>query len=443
MKILWTTYQFKREQIYNSHINSYINSYSDATHVSNSYSKALHFSTALWGYLCNKTSHTITMTLSFWVLLSPWCFIPWLPISKFEAILLATSVSHQNTQWRVVQVSLVFPCFPKMFWSFDTSSSPRKPGPQHSQVRAPWPLWRYWSSQTQVAPGWKETHAMLRWNQALQTNLSKTSCHLGTLLLDTSWYTVSVLLLVLVRLRNGSALRRRFFGPKKWSLFHLQVKVAVDHSRHQCITIDHSRLQMLKKPAENLRCTYCIWLPQSNNQLNNHPLAPEVSGSTCKPVDLFFYRAKKEAFKKNHSAQPPKIFQRSVENPMDKLRLNSIFTIRGTTPCCHSASRMRATLRASAIPRSWRCQISEALNIWWCHLCGDATHALQMEMNRWRWNIFQITGDLKISICLVLPLIPPTHKGFTYILCNQRCPNPARKSEVHASQRVCIYIYKV
>lgn len=229
--------------------------------------KALHFSTALWGYLCNKTSHTITMTLSFWVLLSPWCFIHWLPISKFEAILLATSVSHQNTQWRVVQVSLVFPCFPKMFWSFDTSSSPRKPGPQHSQVRAPWPLWRYWSSQTQVAPGWKETHAMLRWNQALQTNLSKTSCHLGTLLLDTSWYTVSVLLLVLVRLRNGSALSfRSFFGPKKWSLFHLQVKVAVDHSRHQCITIDHSRLQMLKKPAENLRCTYCIWLPQSNNQ---------------------------------------------------------------------------------------------------------------------------------------------------------------------------------
>ena len=224
VKILWTTYQFKREQIYNSHINSYINSYSDATHVSNSYSKALHFSTALWGYLCNKTSHTITMTLSFWVLLSPWCFIPWLPISKFEAILLATSVSHQNTQWRVVQVSLVFPCFPKMFWSFDTSSSPRKPGPQHSQVRAPWPLWRYWSSQTQVAPGWKETHAMLRWNQALQTNLSKTSCRLGTLILDTSWYTVSVLLLILVRLRNGSALRRSFFGPKKWSLFHLQVK---------------------------------------------------------------------------------------------------------------------------------------------------------------------------------------------------------------------------
>lgn len=75
--------------------------------------KALHFSIALWGYLCNKTSHTITMTLSFWVLLSPWCFIPWLPISKFEAILLATSVSRQNTQWRVVQVSLVFPCFPQ------------------------------------------------------------------------------------------------------------------------------------------------------------------------------------------------------------------------------------------------------------------------------------------------------------------------------------------
>lgn len=35
----------------------------------------------------------------------------------------------------------------------------------------------------------------------------------------------------------------------------------------------------------------------------------------------FFYRAKKEALKKNHSAQPPTIFQRSVENPW----LNSIF----------------------------------------------------------------------------------------------------------------------
>ena len=272
--------------------------------------KALHFSTALWGYLCNKTSHTITMTLSFWVLLSPWCFIPWLPISKFEAILLATSVSHQNTQWRVVQVSLVFPCFPKMFWSFDTSSSPRKPGPQHSQVRAPWPLWRYWSSQTQVAPGWKETHAMLRWNQALQTNLSKTSCHLGTLIIDTSWYTVSVLLLVLVRLRNGSALRRSFFGPKKWSLFHLQV----DHSRHHCITIEDwgskcskSRLKIwgvltvLDYPkATTINSTITLWHLKSLVQLANL---------------WFFYRAKKEALKKNHSAQPPKIFQRSVENP--------------------------------------------------------------------------------------------------------------------------------
>ena len=213
-----------------------------------------------------------------------------------------------------------------------------------------------------------------------------------------------------------------FVSPAGWSL-----KAPLHH--HWRL-----RLQMLKKPAENLRCTYCTWLPQSNNnQLNNHPLAPEVSGSTCKPV--IFLQGKEGSIKKKSLCAASKNFPEKCRKPMAKLRLNSIFIIRGTTPCCHSASRMRATLRASAIPRCW-----DALNIWWCHPSGDATHALQMEMNRWRWNIFQITGDLKISICLVLPLIPPTHKGFTYILCNQRCPNPARKSEVHGSQRVYIYI---
>ena len=318
MKILWTTYQFKREQIYNSHINSYINSYSDATHVSNSYSKALHFSTALWGYLCNKTSHTITMTLSFWVLLSPWCFIPWLPISKFEAILLATSVSHQNTQWRVVQVSLVFPCFPKMFWSFDTSSSPRKPGPQHSQVRAPWPLWRYWSSQTQVAPGWKETHAMLRWNQALQTNLSKTSCHLGTLLLDTSWYILIHCFSTVV----GGA-------PQEWKCSQTQFlwaekMVFVSPAGEGCCWSLKAPMHhhwSLKAPnAQKAGWKFEVYLlhlitPKQQQSTEQSPSGTWSLWFNLQTCD-FFNRAKKEAFySKITLAQPPKIFQRSVEKP--------------------------------------------------------------------------------------------------------------------------------
>ena len=227
-----------------------------------------------------------------------------------------------NMQRRAVSGFPCFPQIPNMFWIFDTSSSPRQlVGPQHSQVRAPWPLRRYWSSQIQVAPSrnkaWKETHAALKSN----TRNNPKSKH------SISWhskafyfFTVSVLSLVLARLRNGSALRRSFFGLKRWSSFHL-VKFAalITQGIHHLLVIEAPNAQ---KNWLKIWGVLDSWKQNKNKTATNnstwpshHPLAPEVSGSTCKPV----IQGQKEPLKKP-TLRSLQIFSTSREKSKEKYK---------------------------------------------------------------------------------------------------------------------------
>lgn len=143
---------------------------------------------------------------------------------------------------------------------------------------------------------------------------------------------------------------------------------------------------------------------------NNHPLAPEVSGSTCKPV--IFLQGKEGSIKKKSLCAASNNFPEKCRKPMVKLNIlpsEALHPAATALVGCEQHYVHRRYLAAGDV-KSLRPSIS-----------GDATPLVMPPMPskwRWRWNIFQITGDLKISICLVLPLIPPTHKGFTYILCN-------------------------